>query len=78
MNPGDLIKIPNTAFGSVVFWFITEDNDVKACMIPGPVMVLYIGLWNEKNLNSLNTWHEILFDNRVFLVNINQMRKINI
>lgn len=78
VKPGDLIKISNTAAQSAVFWFITEDNDVKACMLPGPVMAMYIGLWDEKNLNSSDEWHKILTDNRILLVHVNQIRKIKI
>ena len=78
INPGDLIKVSVTAAHSTVFWFITEDNDVKACMMPGPVMAMYIGLWENKMLNGADEWHKILFDNRILLAHVNQIRKIKI
>lgn len=76
--PGDLIKIPNTAAESVIFWFIEENEDVKACMVPGPIMAMYIGLWENKIQNPSKEWHEVLFDNRILLAHQNQIRKIKL
>jgi hypothetical protein len=74
---GELIQV----FGElnqIFLWLKNHNGEVNCCLIPGPKIIgMYMGVWQDEWRNQDGDWHEILFEEKILLVNVSQMCKVN-